>query len=87
MTRSIVAGRAAAGAPGGSGGSKLSPLHARARVALMLSILPILPKSAAPVALNYLGPISSQNVCGITWRDLSPAETRLLLACDACDAL
>jgi len=41
----------------------------RARVALMLSILPILPKSTAPVALNYLGPISSQNVCGITWRE------------------
>jgi len=37
--------------------------------------------------LKISGPLRTKIIRGKTWRDLSPAETSLLLACDACDAL
>jgi hypothetical protein len=37
--------------------------------------------------LKISGPFRTKIIRGKSWRDLSPAETSLLLACDACDAL
>lgn len=37
--------------------------------------------------LKISGPFRTKIIRGKTWRDLSPAETSLLLACDACEDL